>query len=338
MDRWEYESTFQEHARRIEPSQAEVEAVARRARATVHRSRRQHRWGLGGLALLTAAALGFLFLPRVEPSPPAAGPTPLAATEWSETSPRSGVSLRYQGAGELLSEQHIAWQEGVLDVEVDPEAGIDFAVQTDEALVRVLGTRFEVDRDPYGTRVHVERGEVSVVCEGGAHHGLSAGEQVRCLRSAAAGLGLAMSLERDGVGTAERLEVVKQALSHSRNTPVVRHQLESLRIHLLDQAGQSDQARTMAEELLRHTEDADLRQLAARIALETGGCEEARPHLEALVQAPQVVARVQLADCVTEDAPERARVLLQEALEQAHAEDVPAEQLQAIKDRLSNLR
>ena len=45
-------------------------------------------------------------------------------------------------------------------MEVTPDRGVRLELTTEEAVVRVVGTVFEVDRGPFGTAVAVDHGTV----------------------------------------------------------------------------------------------------------------------------------------------------------------------------------
>ena len=58
----------------------------------------------------------------------------------------------------------VQWERGGVRVELDPRAEREVQVHTEEAQVDVIGTVFDVVRDPLGTTVDVERGLVRVTC------------------------------------------------------------------------------------------------------------------------------------------------------------------------------
>ena len=96
--------------------------------------------------------------------------TSVAAT-WSgdATETRLGphVEVVAQGHGEVVGDARdmdLRWTSGTLAVEVAPGQGVGLRVETEEGVVVVHGTAFEVVRDALGTHVGVRRGEVEVVC------------------------------------------------------------------------------------------------------------------------------------------------------------------------------
>jgi hypothetical protein len=90
--------------------------------------------------------------------------------------------------GDHHAHPRLEWEQGTLKVEVEPERGIDLAVHTREAEVRVVGTRFSVTRDALGTGVVVTHGHVAVLCADGEKALLGAGEARVCPPTHAAGL------------------------------------------------------------------------------------------------------------------------------------------------------
>ena len=61
----------------------------------------------------------------------------------------------------------VQWESGTLGVDVVPKSGTSLSVVTEEAVIRVVGTAFEVRRDPLGVTTTVAHGRVAVRCEDG---------------------------------------------------------------------------------------------------------------------------------------------------------------------------
>jgi len=291
--------------------------------------RRPMVWALVPAAVATAAVVAWLAWPQVEaPQPLASGDT------WSQADARPGVQLAFHGQGQVSSPSVVSWEQGELKVEVEPERGIEFRVETAEASIRVVGTVFSVERSSLGTSVTVERGKVEVTCQNEPTHNVTAGEDWLCLRSPAAALHWADS-HQSGSAT-DVLQVVERGLARSPLGDPVHDELEVLRIQTLASAGQHRQALIAANERLdrgAHHRVTEVRQIAARTAMALDGCEAAKPHLEALSADSSGTALVLLADCITTEDPLRARTLLERALTQSP----PVDQASAIQQRLETL-
>jgi hypothetical protein len=149
-----------------------------------------------------------------EPAPDTAALT--QRTEWSELS--SDVRLLTGGAGAVASEGNvhdIAWHEGLLEVDVTPNAGVDLTVTTLDATVHVVGTHFVVDKQLWGTEVAVDRGKVDVQCDNTPERvRITGGERWVCYVSAASGLGHAQALLAQGAPPLDVLHALDRAESH----------------------------------------------------------------------------------------------------------------------------
>ncbi len=333
MAEWNYAELLREHAQ--EPDADEVLRVRRRANERVAQRRRPLVWILlpAGLALAAAAAGMALWLaPADTPEP-----TPLASQDsWEQTSSQPGVQLAFQGSGQVASPSVVNWEQGELQVEVEPDRGIDFRVHTEEATIRVVGTVFSVGRSSLGTTVAVDRGKVEVTCTDEDPVLVAAATDHLCLRSPAAALGWANEQERAGGSASDILRAVERGLALCTSSDPVHDELEVLRIRSLDRAGLPEEALRAAEERLNRgapLRTTEVRQAAARIALDLGGCGAAQHHLEALVSDNHGAALVLLADCEAPSDPTRARDLLERAL----TLEPPQPQVLAIQARLEHL-
>jgi len=327
MTEWKHADQLREHAH--QPSDAEIQRVRRKAMEQLSQRRRPMVWALIPAAVATAAVVAWLAWPQVET------PQPLASADsWSQADARPGVQLAFHGQGQVSSPSVVSWEQGELKVEVEPERGIEFRVETAEASIRVVGTVFSVERSSLGTSVTVERGEVEITCQNEPTHAVTAGEDWLCLRSPAAALHWADN-HQNGT-TADVLQVLERGLARSVLGDPVHDELEVLRIQTLFSAGQHRQASSAANERLdrgaqhRATE---VRQIAARTAMALDGCKDATPHLEVLSADDSGAAMVLLADCITSEDPIQARELLERALTQSP----PADQASAIQQRLESL-
>lgn len=183
---------------------------------------RSRRWPALALAAALLAWLGY----SLRPQPITAR---LEAEDTVTEALTPAVQLRYSGSGVVGGTDRaprIRWEVGELRVEVDP--GIALSVETDDAVVRVLGTLFTVVRDARGTTVSVERGRVSVSC---VDHVLEPGMSATCLPTRPAGLlARARSLRAD---PASALDAVSRGLALAQPGDPVRGELLALQVELL---------------------------------------------------------------------------------------------------------
>lgn len=185
------------------------------------------------------------------PAPSALAVTDLAsATAWTSLAVSTDVGLRFLGAGRLQGTARaprVAWTRGTVEVEVEPERGIDFQLETPEGLVTVVGTAFEVTRDITGTSVSVRRGKVRVACVEGETVLLTRGQNVTCRPATPAGfLARARLLVADGEQAQSVLTLVDRGLRDARPGPV-HDELLYLRIEQLLLLGRRDEARSAAD-------------------------------------------------------------------------------------------
>ena len=228
--------------------------------------RRRRRWA-APVAVAAAAAVALWLVVPDEPTPE---PPPRVEVAWAGTparhAPVEGVTVDAEGRGQLVAEGRrveVAWERGRLALDVDPARQLEVEVVTREAVVRVLGTAFAVERDALGTSVDVERGVVSVACGDDARE-LGAGDARRCLPTTAAGLlGRALALS----AAEEVLESVDRGLDVAETGSAVHGELLALRAETLAGQGRADEARAAAQAYLDagHTaRAADLAPLLAR--------------------------------------------------------------------------
>jgi len=230
----------------------------------------------------------------------------LSATEWRHVQPTPLVALSFQGEGALGGNEgapHIEWRAGTLKVEVEPNRGVKLDVQTREALVRVVGTGFSVDRSALGTTVAVSHGRVSVACEGGGDSMLGAGEHTVCMPTTPAGLlGRARALTEQGAPGSDVLATVDRGLSAAK-PGAVHEELAVARAEALAGEERWSEAYAEASQLLAEGAGArrdDLLHLRARYGFAAEGCRGAADDLRAFYAAGQASydELVVLADCV----------------------------------------
>lgn len=269
-------------------------AAAQRARA-----RRRMGFGVGALVALGAAIMVFA-MPDGPPAPEPVSATLTASNAAAEVVP--GVVLTSAGEGRLTgttTAPRLAWSSGRVDVSVEPGAGLDVRIHTEEAAVSVVGTVFSVDRTALGTTVEVSRGEVAVACEAGGQHSVTPGQSVTCLPTSAAGLlGRARHL-RDSSGSQEDvLAAISAGLGHAPDA-VVRSELTALKVEALFAAG--DAPHDVIDAARAHLADptskrrAEVARIGATVAYTSVGCAGVGPFISEL--PAEEVAASALARC-----------------------------------------
>jgi hypothetical protein len=216
-------------------------------------------------------------------------PQPITASftagERSPVEVAPGVIVTADGAGELAGTEgapRIAWASGVIDVSVEPGAGLDVQVTTDEGTVRVVGTVFRVERNALGTTVSVTRGEVAVECIDQADHSITARQSTVCLPNSAAGLlGRARALPQGSAGVLGALDAGLAMQAHT----AVRTELSALRVDHYARTGQADAAIDAATS---HLADSDIgrrvevARIGASLAYQRDACASVGPFLSEL--------------------------------------------------------
>jgi hypothetical protein len=259
----------------------------------------------------------------------------------SDLAPFPGVHLAYHGGyGELggtTRSPEIRWISGKLDVEVEPDRGIQLSVRTEEALVQVIGTRFTVEREEAHTVVGVDRGKVSVTCSDGEKVFLTAGQEHSCASESPNKLALrAVRMQQRGAAPQQVLEVVDRGLAHAEPGDAAWSHLSTLRMRALRDAGQPGTARSEALSYLEAGHErrhAEVLRLALTLAEQP--CSLALQHSVTL-SAPEALPAdlVALSDCLGTSDPEQARALLQRALE---APGLHIQDRAALQQRLDQL-
>ncbi|HCH62741.1 MAG: hypothetical protein CL927_18790 [Deltaproteobacteria bacterium] len=219
-------------------------------------------------------------------------PEPVAATFDANESQTlhlaSGIQLATRGTGTLSGTDRaprLAWSAGTVELSVQPSAGLDVQVRTEEALVQVVGTEFSVDRGPLGTRVDVTRGLVSVTCDNGTEQALAAGETATCWPTTAAGLlGRAQALREQFAPPEAILGTVEQGFGRSPSTAIYT-ELSALRVVLLSEGSDPTAAIPAAREHLSVAETgrrAEIARIGASLGYQQAGCDGATPFIEEL--------------------------------------------------------
>ena len=255
--------------------------------------------GAGALALAGLLAVTVVGL-DTEPAPIVAS---FDGTAMQATEVAPGVVLTAQGTGTLSGTEQaprLAWSAGTVDVSVEPGAGLDVQVLTDEALVQVVGTVFQVERGPLGTRVGVTRGKVAVTCTDGSAHSLTEGTTALCWPTSATGLlGRAQALRTGGAAPEAVLNTVARGLDSSPD-PTIRTELSALRVALLAEGPHPEEAIEAAAEHLSLQETgrrAEVARIGAALGYAASGCDGAIPFIADL--PPEEVSASALSMCQT---------------------------------------
>jgi hypothetical protein len=216
----------------------------------------------------------------------------LTSSGTAALSPSPYLNLNYSGKGQLESEGDrwaLTWEQGSVTVHLDPEADAQLEVHTKEALVEVIGTVFDVQRDTLGTHVSVERGLVRVTCRMNPKpQTLSATQEHTCWPTTPAGL-LARALYlSDHEGSAdEQLATIQEGLLVSEPHDPVHGELIAHQITTFIGDQQHQEALTSAHRYLTLTDSPraeSIRNIAVQLAVSLNACEEAK----ALVQGGDV--------------------------------------------------
>lgn len=170
-------------ARHVTPAWGRERSELNLARVRARRARRRALGRMGGVAVLLMLASFVGFLARKPAAVPASVTPP--ATALANKSPKTtfadGSVARVSDDGELVVKVATASRiesvlaSGAADFEVTKHPERDFVIVAGQVLVRVVGTRFRVERSGERTRVSVSEGKVEVQ-EGEARTYLEAGE------------------------------------------------------------------------------------------------------------------------------------------------------------------
>lgn len=272
--------------------------------------RRRRRRIAGAMTVVALAATAVLWF--TAPEPPRRMDLGVAVTpEHHEWSPEIRLEALGEGAVSGVSrDATIQWSSGTVRVEVEPHTGTQLTVVTKEAHVRVVGTRFDVQRDGLGSTITVDHGRVAVQCGDGWHGDLTAGQHHTCLPLTPAELlGRATALLDDGRGD-EVSATLDRGLALADGP--VRGELLARRMRLRASEGDVDGALADATAYLASPSgrDDEVRRFAGWLALEHRGCAAATSWLVELHAAGSVTETVLLAECLAESEPERARQML----------------------------
>lgn len=239
-----------------------------------------------GLVLTAVFVLWFGVLPAQLNAPlkPAVTSLTLSSQGPASMSPAPYLDVHYTGEGKLEgqgSSWHIRWQRGGVQVELDPRAQREVHVHTEEADVDVIGTTFDVERNPLGTRVSVERGLVRVTClQSQETLTLAADHEHTCWPTTPSGLlARALHLADHDAPSAARLATLEAGLAMSPPEEPVHGEMISHQVTTLLQADRKSDALEAARRYLALPEaprEAAVRDVAVQLAVMLEQCQEAR--------------------------------------------------------------
>ncbi len=230
------------------------------------------------------------------------------------------VQVRFDGEGSIggtSDAPRLTWEAGTLHVDVEPNRGVDLTVNTDEALVRVVGTAFDVHREHFATEVVVDHGRVSVTCVGEPERFVTDGQRVLCLPEGLPTLlRRVASLSESQAAPETRLASLDRAASLAEPGSSVHGELLAHRVRALVDAGRSDDALEFAEAYVDAGHAARRAELLAFLV--HGGFEREQCGIrarleEAVAELPPGPEWLLLASCLTAEDPERAEALLDAA-------------------------
>ncbi|MEQ1567128.1 MAG: glycosyltransferase, partial [Myxococcota bacterium] len=234
--------------------------------------------------------------------------------------PLDDVSLSLAGEGRVGGTRRapvIDWQSGKVSVSVTPHRGVDLTVATPEAVVRVVGTVFSVERELEATEVVVERGTVNVTCVGLPEVAVRGGERLTCQPAGLEGrVQRALALAAAGGSPGQRLEAIDAALALTGDAPALAAELSAHRVRALSDAGRADDALAEAHRALELPDAARRAELAAFVARSEfvrGGCASVGAVERAVSLDPTAPEGLLLASCLAEADPDAARALLEAA-------------------------
>lgn len=158
------------------------------------------------------------------------------------------VALELDGLGTVGGTQQapvIQWQSGKIEVDVTPNRGVNLAIVTPEAIIKVVGTAFSVDRTHFVTRVNVSHGTVEVTCTGQTPARVTAQEERVCLPAdAATWLRRVSALRRSGAPLEQRREAVDAGLVLGVPGSELHTELLAQRADILSSLGADEEALT----------------------------------------------------------------------------------------------
>jgi len=301
-------SEFESYRELTAPTDADVQALYERVRATGTPKRHRTRAVLAG-ALVAAAALFAITLPGPEPVDMPLTDASVALGDF--------VRVDASGHGAVVGQDRtwdLTWDEGAIHVDVVPDQGVALSVNTPDAKVTVVGTVFDVTKDIHGTAVRVARGKVRVECTRGPTHLVTGGHDVRCRPGTPAS---ALRSAHHWLEEGATDEVLEDLREMDTPDPVVQAEIIAAR---------ADAFGAQQPEMLYQAIDAyldlggpraaDLEALGGIVAAQNQRCDLTEKWLQPTGElSPQ--ASLALGVCLV-DRPEQARPLLERAA--AHAE------------------
>lgn len=237
--------------------------------------------------------------------------------------PEVNIAFSDDGLGQLGGTSKspvINWDHGRIELEVEPQKGINLIVRTQEANVKVVGTVFSVNRDMDGTEVEVEKGAVAVECKAGQSHLLHAGESCKCeLVTAPGQLFRATKLRAQGAKPEQILSAIEVGLSSTVEGDLVWSNLQVLRMVTLNDMSRTETALELAQDYLDlgyELRREEVLRFIIRENLNSNGCSEALPYMQDLISysshgAEDIGLYV---DCIAEINAKEAKKVLESAI------------------------
>lgn len=273
-------AAYAEHTAATPTDLTRLRARVRGAQAQSSRGWLPYLAGTGALAFAAVLAIGSV---DTAPAPVTASFDGTSTGASLEVAP--GVAITAAGTGELTGTEQaprLAWAAGSVEVSVEPGAGLDVQVATDEALVKVVGTVFQVERGPLGTTVGVTRGKVAVSCANGTEHSLTADTTTTCWPTTATGLlGRAQAQRTGGASVEGVMATVERGLAAGPDA-TIRTELAALQVVLLAESGSAGDAIAAATAHLSQPDSgrrAEVARVGAALGYAASGCSGAEPFI-----------------------------------------------------------
>jgi hypothetical protein len=217
--------------------------------------------------------------------------------------PMQHIKLGLNGLGHVEQpgpQPVVVWEAGQVEVEVEPNQGVQLAVKTEEATITVVGTSFLVTREHFATSVKVHHGVVAVACTDGTQQRLLEGQQITCLpHEPAALLRRVVALSSSGDHEA-RASAIEAGLAATPAGHPLRAELLARKVELL--AAQSpEEAWAAAEAYLASGAQVRRRAMLEFVAREryaVQGCGALEALQRVVQEHPDSSLAVPLADCL----------------------------------------
>lgn len=319
MSDWKYDKLLEQYAQSLEPTEKDLSTLMHRKR----QKKLYYQYLMPALLPVLTIALIPFFINK-----------PIDQTfNGSIDLNLEHVTINGNGQGEISGKDNqltIAWNIGQISVEVEPEKGVNLSIQTPDALVNVIGTKFTVDCSEKGTALSVEQGKVEFICHNLESNSIASKQSDICYKSAGTALVQARDFLDEGLATLA-IEATNKGLSLEPGE-AVKEELNAVKI-LAFSSIDEEQALPLAKSYLQSKSQLrrdEILSITSRLALKYEGCAEAEPFLQEYATLPSAspVALVKLSDCLIELKKPGSLDLLERAL-QSHL--TPEEQADIIR-------